>query len=150
MPLLDLYDACDTTDHAILLSRRDDWFGVIGKAINWFKWYLTGRGQLRAKPGECLSSKTDLTFGVPRGSVLGPLIFTIYTALLSRVISGYSIPHRLYSHDSKLYVSFASADSAATLNGLQSCLASLQSWISTIKLKLNSDKSEFLLIGNDQ
>ena len=59
-------------------------------------------------------------------------------------------PHHHYADDSQLYVSFASGDSAAALNGLQSRLASLQSWMSTNKLKLNLDKTEFLLIGNER
>ena len=60
----------------------------------------------------------------------------------------HAIPHHFYADDSQLYVSFALGDSAAPLNGLQSCLASVQSWMSTNKLKVNPDKTEFLLIGN--
>ena len=66
------------------------------------------------------------------------------------MISGHAIPHHLYADDSQLYVSFASGDSAAALNGLQSCLASVQSWMLTNKLKLSPDKTEFLLIGKEQ
>ena len=135
--LLNLSAAFDTIDHTILLSRLDDWFGVTGKALNWFKSYLTGRCQ-RIKIGNYLSSKADLKFGVPQGSVLGPLLFTLYTTPLSSMTFEHAIPHHLYADDSQLYVSFASGDSAAALNGLQSCLASVQSWMSTNKLKLNS------------
>ena len=66
------------------------------------------------------------------------------------MIFEYAIPHRLYVDDNHLYVSFASGESAAALNGLQSCLASVQPWMSTNKLKLNPDKTEFLLIGNER
>ena len=97
-----------------------------------------------------MSSKTDLAFGVPQGSVLGPLLFTLCTTTLSSMICEYAIPHHLYADDSQLYITFASGDSAAALNGLQSCLATIQSWMSTNKLKLNPDKIEFLLIGNKQ
>ena len=116
--------------------------------MNWFKSYLIGRSQ-RIKIGNCLSSKSDLFFGVPQGSVLGPLLFALYTTPLSSLISGYTIPH-LCADGSQLYFSFSSGNSAAALNGLQSCLASVQSWMSTNKLKLNSDKTEFLLIGNER
>ena len=85
-----------------------------------------------------------------KGSPLGPLLFTLYTTPLSSMICGHAIPHHLYADDSQLYISFASGDSAAALNGLQSCLASVQSWMSTNKLKMNPDKTEFLLIGNER
>ena len=148
LTLLDLSAAFDTIDHTILLRRLDDWFGVTGKALDWFKSYLTGRCQ-RIKLGGCLSSKADLKFEVPRGSVLGPLLLTLYTTPLSSMICEHTIPHYLCADDNRLYVSFASGDSAAALNGLQSCLAFIQSWMSTNKLKLDPDKTEFLLIGNE-
>ena len=97
-----------------------------------------------------MSSKADFKFGVPQGSVLGPLLFTLYTTPLSSMIFEHAIPHHLYADDSQLYASFASGDSAAALNGLQSCLASVQSWMSTNKLKLNPDKTEFLRIRNER
>ena len=149
LTLLDLSAAFDTIDHTILLRKLDNCFGVSGKALDWFKSYLTGRSQ-RIKLGNCMSSRSDLSFGVPQGSVLGPVLFTLYTTPLSSLISGYAIPHHLYADDSQLYISFSSGNSAAALNGLQSCLASVQSWMSTNKLKLNPDKMECLLIGNER
>ena len=117
LSLLDLSAAIDTIDHSILLRRLGNWFGVSGKALDWFKSYLTGRSQ-RIKLGNCLSSRSDLSFGVPQGSVLGPLLFTLYTTPLSSLVSGHAIPHHLYADDSQLYVSFSSGDSAAELNSL--------------------------------
>ena len=110
---------------------------------------MTGRSQ-RIKLGNCLSSRSGLSFDFPQGSVLGLLCFTLYTTPLSSLFSGHATPHHLYADDSQLYVSFSSGDSAAVLNGLQSCLASVQSWVSTKKLKLNPDKTEFLFIGNER
>ena len=96
------------------------------------------------------SSKADLTFGVAQGSVLGPLLLTLYTTPLSIMISGLAIPHHLYADESQRYVSFESLDSAALLNSLQSCLAFVHSWLSMNKLKLKLDKTAFLFIRNKQ
>ena len=74
LTFLDLSGAFDTIDHTILLSRLDDWFGVTGKALDWFKSYLTGRCQ-RIKIGDCLSSKVDLKFSVPQGFRFGSSAF---------------------------------------------------------------------------
>ena len=105
LTLLDLSAAFDTTDHTILLRRLSHWFGMSGKVLDWFKSYLTGRCQ-RIKLSNCLSSRSDLSFVVPQGSVLGPLLFTLYNTSLSSLISGHAIPHHLYADDSQLYISF--------------------------------------------
>ena len=91
------------------------WFAVTRKALHWFKSYLTGRCQ-RIKQGDCVSSKAYLPFWVPQGSALGPLRYTLYTSLFISVIYGHAIPHHLYADDGRLYVSFASGDSAVVLN----------------------------------
>ena len=148
LTLLDISAVFNTIDHDILWRRLDYWFGVTGKAFAWFKLHLIGRCQ-RIKLGNCLPSKAHLTFGVPRGSVVGPLLLTLYTTPLSSVISIHAIPHHLYTDDSQLHASCVSGISATALNGLHSCLASVHSWISMGKLNLNPDKTEFL-IGNER
>ena len=87
-----------------------------------------------------MTLKEFIIFGVPQGSVLGPLFFTLYTTPLSSMICEHAIPQHLFADDSQLYVFFASGDSAAALDCLHSCLACVQSWMSPNKLKLNPDK----------
>ena len=136
LTLLDLSAAFDTTDHSMLFGRLEDCVGVTWRAHDWLRSYVTGRSQ-QVKLGECLSRKVDLSFAVPQGSVLGPLLFTIYTTPLSQVVSQHDISQHIYADDSQLYVSFSSGNPDASLSSLKSCLDSVRLWVSGNKLKLN-------------
>ena len=74
LTLLDLSAAFDTIDHSILFHRLHECYGINGLALSWFKSYLSDRTQ-SVKVGSVLSHPMDLKFGVPQGSVLGPLLF---------------------------------------------------------------------------
>ena len=94
--LLDLSAAFDTIDHKILLLHRlENWFGVSGSALRLFSSYLSGRSQSVIINGHC-SSPEPLVTGVPQGSVLGPLLFTIYTTPIAHVIQAQSFSYHLY------------------------------------------------------
>ena len=78
LTLLDLSAAFDTIDHTILFNCLRDWFGVDGTVLMWIKSYLTNHRQ-KVKLGNSFSDAFSLPYGVPQGSVLGPLLFTLYT-----------------------------------------------------------------------
>lgn len=77
--LPDLSDAFDTVDHLVLLKRLESRFGITGTVLCWFATYLAGRSQRICFEGR-YSKRFDLSHGVPQGSYLGPLLFTIYTS----------------------------------------------------------------------
>ena len=83
--LLDLSAAFDTIDQTYLLQRLETLFFVNGQALQWFASYLTGRTQ-SVTIDNTMSSPTPLDCGVPQGSVLGPILFSLYTASLVNIL----------------------------------------------------------------
>ena len=147
--LLDLSAAFDTIDQTSLIDRLSSWFGVTGNALKWFSSYLFNRCQ-SVKIGQSSSNKSDLECGVPQGSVLGPILFSLYTAPLSKIISAFTaIKHLLYADDTQVYISLTPATARNTISELQQCLSSVQSWMACNKLKLNPAKIEFIVFGTD-
>ena len=102
--MLDLSAAFDCVDHSILLRRLEVSFGFGGAVLDWMRSYLVGRKQYIRYNGST-SSTTVVQFGVPQGSVLGPLFFILYTAAVFHIaeelgflINGYADDLQLYDH----------------------------------------------------
>ena len=87
--LLDQSAAFDKTDHGTLLDCMSSWFGIGGVVLEWFKSYLSDHSQC-FKVGSILSDAKKLLFGMPQGSVLDPILFSLYTIPLSKVIQNIS------------------------------------------------------------
>ena len=85
LSLLDLSAAFDTIDQDILLKRLETSFGIEGIALKWFKSYMTGRKQTVCVNGT-KSESVPLEYGVPQGSVLGPILFSLYTQPIADIV----------------------------------------------------------------
>jgi len=148
--LLDLSAAFDTVDHDTMLRRLEHSFGIQGKGLSWFASYLSGRSQ-RIMINESLSKPFNLEWGVPQGSCLGPLLFTLYTSKLFETIKFHLPMIHCYADDSQVYISFSPNDRAeqlAVLKSMEDCIRDIRSWMLNNNLKLNDDKTEFLIIGH--
>ena len=147
--LLDLSAAFDTIEHELLINRLSSRLGLSGCVLDWFRSYLKNRSQ-RVKLDNVLSDHTLLRHGVPQGSVLGPILFSIYVLPLCYIIKKYGISYHTYADDTQLYLSFKknSAESEAYHTGrIQTCIKEIRLWMSQNFLKLNENKTEFIVFG---
>jgi len=85
-------------DYNILLQRLQTSYGINGSALQWFRSYLVGRTQLVCR-GATISSAVHLVCGVPQGSVIGPILFVLYTADLIAFVRSYGLSPHLYADD---------------------------------------------------
>ena len=144
--LLDLSAAFDTVDHGILLQRLRQRFGIESNALDWLSSYLNARG-CRVKVGDELSPPSQMQDGVPQGSVLGPVLFSLYISPLYDIVRQHGVSTHQYADDCQLYLELDSADAASCGDGrrqLEDCVRSIAKWMSVNKLKLNDNKSEVI------
>lgn len=147
--LLDLSAAFDTLDHNILLTRLSSTFGISGSALALLTSYISNRNQY-VSIGNDSSVPTALTTGVPQGSVLGPLLFTLYTTPISYLLQDSHMSFHLYADDTQLYIAFSPQHQAETLSRLSSTLDLVHSWLTSNRLVVNPSKTEYLIIGSKQ
>ena len=136
---VDLQKAFDTVDHEILLKKLD-YYGIRGTANDWFRSYLSDRHQFTSINGFD-SKHSIMKYGVPQGSVLGPLLFLIYINDLHKAIH-YSTVHH-FADDTNLLVSNSSIKTIQKQINLD--LKALCKWLRANKISLNASKTELLL-----
>ena len=146
--IIDLSAAFDTVDHTVLLNILQSKFHITGSALSWFKSFLSGRTQ-RVKIGDSLSSSLTILFGVPQGSILGPLLFNLYCSSLPEAFSCAGFNSMGYADDNLGFRVFPAFSKLSTLfTDVPSCLSSISHWTNTHFLKLNKTKTHVMVFGN--
>ena len=133
---LDFSKAFDTVPHQRLLSKMNA-YGFGPKFLQWTKSFLQDRTQ-QVRIGKELSNVSKVTSGIPQGSVLGPVLFTIFINDLPECVNGLC---KIFADDTKVY------NTCDNHNILQNDLLSLQHWSNTWQLLFNNDKCKCIQYG---
>ena len=146
--LLDMSAAFDIVDHKLLLERLEKRYGVKGNALKWFRTYLQDRKQFVMIHG-IKSEMKELRYGVPQGSVLGPILYFLYTSPIGDIIKPHGLNYHLYADDTQLYLSFKPtfAEQPGSIAKIEACVSEIDSWMVCNKLKLNRGKTELLILS---
>jgi len=134
----DLSAAFDTIDHSIFIHCLSSWFGLNGTVLSWLNSYISSRDFV-VNIKENISDPLPLHQGVPRGSVLGPLLFILYTTPLSSLLSDSSVKHHLYTDDTQLFISFSPLDFTLNIAHLKNTIDNAS--MSANLLSLNQSKT---------
>lgn len=148
---IDLSAAFDTVDHSVLLDVLRVKFGVNDGALQWFNTYLRPRN-CKVNVGKSYSATQDLSFSVPQGSCAGPVLYLVYASTIKEVIPE-NIDIHGYADDHALKLSFNASDREEehrSITNLESVAMDIKSWMDRNRLKMNSSKTEFIMIGSKQ
>ena len=143
LTLLDLSAAFDTVDHEVLLERLRVSFGFDGRALSWFRSYLQGRSQ-HVRCGGKRSAASDVVCGVPQGSVLGPILFIIYTADLASIVTDHGLSSHQYADDCQIFGSCPESNLHKLASDVSCCVDRVADWMGSNRLQLNASKTEVM------
>jgi len=149
LALFDLSAAFDTVDHDILLQRLSISFGLSGNILDWLTSYLRDRSFMVAH-GSTRSLWVPAPVGLPQGSVLGPLLYRIYTADLGSILAAASVLGQSYADDLQAYIHCLATQADAAVGTMSRAMETLQSWMSSNRLRLNPTKTHLIWLGTPQ
>lgn len=142
--LLDLYQQFDTIDHHLLLTRLRTYLNFTETVLQWFSSYILDRFQ-QVTISDSTSSPRCLEYGVPQGSILDPLLFTLYLAPLQDVILTHDLNCMFYAVDSQIYIAIKDPDhSVDSVAIFQACVNNVFAWHTQNMLKNNPGKTDIL------
>ena len=147
LALLDFSSAFDTIAYPILVHRLHTDFGFTDTVLQWFSSYLTNRTHYISLTNHC-SAFAPVHSGVPRGSVFGPMLFTMYIKPLSAIIDSHSIMHHSFADDLQLQMSAPPDRISELLHSMQSCMSVVKAWATANMLKLDDNKTENKLVAS--
>jgi len=132
-------------DHSILLRQLELHCGLTGSVLDWLASFV----QQVIYEGR-LSHAVSVPFGVPQGSVLGPLLYVLYTAELSKVVTVHGLMLHQYADDSQISIAKTVSNASSGVIRLQECLCQVSAWMSSSRLRLNHKKIEVMWLGSRQ
>ena len=148
--LLDLSAAFDTVDHNLLLNILEREIGLRGTVLAWFRSFLTGRTQ-RIRLGKITSDTIVIKFGVPQGSVLGPVLFNLYIRSIYGSVKKLGFKIFGYADDHQIIKSFRSTEQSTVLSTqLENCFDVIKRWMSKFFLQLNDAKTQIIVVGSNK
>ena len=120
-------------------------YGISGTCLSWFRSYLSDRRQSVAIANR-ISSIKELHYGVPQGSVLGPILFVLYIQPLYNLIKRHSLSVHLFADDIQIETSILPQHVHSTISSVEICISDVKYWMIENKLQLNDERTECLLI----
>ena len=141
--MIDLSAAFDTVNHTYLLEDLKN-VGIEEDCYRWYETYLQGR-EVTVIISNTKSETRKLTKGVPQGSVLGPMLFSIYTRELAMILEQHNVKYKLYADDTQFYMTVKSVQEAE--RKIDAIMKDIKNWMVKKKLKMNEDKTECMLFG---
>ena len=145
--LLDNSAAFDTVDHDVLVSDLENDIGVEGIALDWFKSFLAGRTQATSVRGST-SEASNMKYGVPQGSVLGPVLFNIYVRNFIKLLRDAGFTVHGYADDHQIITTFRVVfQYSALCHTLPKLLNITSQWMGSRFLKLNANKTKLLIFS---
>jgi len=132
-----------TVDHSILMERLSRTFAIYDGVLDWIRDYLSGC-RFTVRFGGSESLPRDMQYGVPHGSVLGPLLFVLYTANLGSISAQYGVRSHFYADVLQLYISARPHEAANAASQLVDCMESMAQWMASNQLNLNPAKTDFM------